>query len=113
MDFSVAWAHLDSNDLDLTGPSDGREEADSFRMSKLESLGLEDLRDDACNDALRSVGLINIDEPVTQGSQEQQSLGMEDLQQVDDIPWDVALISVGLINLLDEPMTEEAAVAGS
>ena len=113
MDFSVAWAHLDSNDLDLTGPSDGREEADSFRMSKLESLGLEDLRDDACNDALRSVGLINIDEPVTQGSQEQQSLGMEDLQQVDDIPWDDALISVGLINLLDEPMTEEAAVGGS
>ncbi|CAD6335460.1 unnamed protein product [Miscanthus lutarioriparius] len=113
MDFSVAWAHLDSNDLDLTGPSDGREEADSFRMSQLESLGLEDLRDNACNDALRSVGLINIDEPVTQGSQEQQSLGMEDLQHVDDIPWDDALISVGLINLLDEPMTEEAAVGGS
>ncbi|XP_066377563.1 uncharacterized protein [Miscanthus floridulus] len=113
MDFSVAWAHLDSNDLDLTGPSHGREEADSFRMSQLESLGLEDLRDNACNDALRSVGLINIDEPVTQGSQEQQSLGMEDLRQVDDIPWDDALISVGLINLLDEPMTEEAAVGGS
>ncbi|XP_066372512.1 uncharacterized protein [Miscanthus floridulus] len=113
MDFSVAWAHLDSNDLDLTGPSDGREEADSFRMSQLESLGLEDLRDNACNDALRSVGLINIDEPVTQGSQEQQSLAMEDLQHVDDIPWDDALISVGLINLLDEPMTEEAAIGGS
>ncbi|KAG0516080.1 hypothetical protein BDA96_10G331800 [Sorghum bicolor] len=113
MDFSVAWAHLESNDLDLTGPSDGREEAYSFRMSQLESLGLEVLHDNACNDALRSVDLINIDEPVTQGSQEQQSLGMEDLQQVDDIPWDDALISVGLINLLDEPMTEEAAVGGS
>jgi len=99
-DFSVAWAHLESNDLDLTGPSDDREEADSFWMSQLEILGLEDLRD-------------NTYEPVTQGSQEQQSLGMEDHQQVDDIPWDDALISVGLINLLDEPMTEEAVIGGS
>jgi hypothetical protein len=38
---------------------------------------------------------------------------MEDHQQVDDIPWDDALISVGLINLLDEPMTEEAVIGGS
>jgi hypothetical protein len=52
-DFSVAWAHLESNDLDLTGPSDDREEADSFWMSQLEILGLEDLRDNTCNDALR------------------------------------------------------------
>ena len=37
----------------------------------------------------------------------------EDLQQVDDIAWDDALTSVGLINLLDEQMTEEAAVGGS
>ena len=79
MDFSVVWAHLESNDLDLTGPSDDWEEADSFWMSQLESLDLEDLRDNTCNDDLRSVGLINVDEPVTQGSQEQQSLGMEDV----------------------------------
>ena len=38
---------------------------------------------------------------------------IEDLQQVDGIAWDDALTSVGLINLLDEPMTEEPTVEGS
>lgn len=122
MDYSVAWAHLEGNGPDLRSPSDGREEAYSFWMSQLagpqdyQSLGPEgflQVGDDAYNDALRSVGLVNVDEQATQGWQEQQSLSMEDLLQVDDVAWDDTLISMGLINLLDEPMAEEAAIGGS
>lgn len=115
IDFSVVWAHLESDDLDLTGPSDGCEEADSFWISQLEasqehqSLGMEDLLQG--NDALRSVGLINVDEPVAEGSKEHQNLGLEDPLQVDGNPWND--VSVELFNLLDEPMAEEATVGGS
>lgn len=64
MEFFVAWVPLESNDLDLTGASDGREEADSFWMSQLEgsqdhqSLGLEDflICDNTCNDTYSEIG---------------------------------------------------------
>lgn len=65
-----------------------------------------------CNDAQRSVGLINVNEPVTQKSQEQQNFSMEDLLHVDGIAWDDTMIYVGLINVLDEPIGEEVIVGG-
>lgn len=94
-DFSVACAHLESNHLDLTGPSDGREEA--------------------WDDALISVGLTNLlDEPMTEeaavgGSQDQQSIAPEVLQ-IGDNAWGDDLRSAGMVNLLNEPITQEAAI---
>ncbi|CAN6200565.1 unnamed protein product [Urochloa humidicola] len=136
-DPSDILAFLQSDNLDLIGPSEGRDEeisdwSELERLLDQQNLGLEDPLqvDNAWNKGLASPSLINIDGsmvqeatvqnvpvynnpvmPIAQDdgfSQDQQNLGLEDLLQVDNA-WNNGLALPTLINM-DGSMAQEATV---